>query len=130
MSGSLVIMKRFLCVLGLAVVLGGCESESEPTLTITKMTDIAEQGDADAQVALGVIYATGSVVPKDEKEAVKWYRKAAEQRNATAQYSLGIMYYHGKGVAKDEVEAVKWIRKAAEQGLRPAKEALKELGVE
>jgi TPR repeat protein len=51
-----------------------------------------------------------------EKEAVKWYRKAAEQGDATAQYSLGLMYYNGKGVPKDDVEAVKWYRKAAEQG--------------
>ena len=53
-------------------------------------------------------------VPKDEIEAVKWYRKAAEQNNPLAQNSLGSCYLNGTGVPKDETEAVKWYRKAAE----------------
>ena len=39
----------------------------------------AEQGDAEAQFNLGLMYADGEGVPKDYAEAVKWYRKAAEQ---------------------------------------------------
>jgi len=73
-------------------------------------------GTADAQFNLGLKYHIGSGVPKDDKEAVKWYRKAAEQGHAKAQYNLGNMYYNGKGVPKDDKEAVKWYRKAAEQG--------------
>ena len=34
----------------------------------------AEQGSADAQYNLGVMYANGNGVPKDNTEAVKWYR--------------------------------------------------------
>ena len=52
-------------------------------------------------------------VPKDEVEAVKWYRKAAEQNLAEAQCALGGCYANDLGVAKNEVEAVKWWRKAA-----------------
>ncbi|MCD7798298.1 MAG: SEL1-like repeat protein, partial [Akkermansiaceae bacterium] len=37
----------------------------------------AEQGDAEAQYELGVCYFKGEGVEKDEKEAVRWYRKAA-----------------------------------------------------
>jgi TPR repeat protein len=55
-------------------------------------------------------------VAKDEKEAVKWYTKAAEQGDAWAQSNLGFCYEKGTGVAKDEKEAVKWYTKAAEQG--------------
>ena len=44
----------------------------------------AEQGRADAQYSLGVCYANGEGVTKDEKEAVKWFRKAAEQGNVKA----------------------------------------------
>ena len=54
-------------------------------------------------------------MPKDEVEAVKWYRKAAEQNVARAQFNLGVCYDNGCGVAKNEVEAVRWYRKAAEQ---------------
>jgi TPR repeat protein len=76
----------------------------------------ADQGDADAQFNLGVMYAKGQGVVKDEVEAVKWFRKAADQGNAEAQSNLGVMYAKGEGVVKDEVEAVKWFRKAADQG--------------
>ena len=54
--------------------------------------------------------------PKNEAEAVKWYRKAAEQGHADAQTYLGYCYKSGQGVPKDYSEAVKWYRKAAEQG--------------
>ena len=76
----------------------------------------AEQGDASAQFSLGVMYATGRGVLKDEAEAVRWYRLAAEQGNAAAQFNLGLMYANGEGVLKDEAEAVRWYRLAADQG--------------
>ena len=38
----------------------------------------AEQGEARAQMKLGLMYQTGGGVAQDDKEAVKWYRKAAE----------------------------------------------------
>ena len=66
-------------------------------------------------IHLGVCYADGRGVAKDEVEAVKWYRKAAEQNDAEAQFNLGVCYANGQGVAKNEAEAVKWYRKAAEQ---------------
>ena len=54
--------------------------------------------------------------PKNEAEAVKWYRKASDQGYASAQYHLALCYYNGQGVTQDYSEAVKWYRKAAEQG--------------
>ena len=40
---------------------------------------LAEQGNAEAQIYIGVIYDFGYDVLEDDKEAVKWYRLAAEQ---------------------------------------------------
>jgi hypothetical protein len=57
----------------------------------------------------------GNGVPKDDVEAVKWYRKSAEQGNADAQYNLGVCYEYGYGVPKDHAEALKWYLKPAEQ---------------
>jgi TPR repeat protein len=65
---------------------------------------------------LGVAFRDGEGVEKDEKEAVRWFRKAAEQGYAMAQVELGKVYYYGQGVKKDNTEAIKWYRKAAEQG--------------
>ena len=49
----------------------------------------AKQGDANAQYQLGTMYDNGQGVPKDVKEAVKWYRLAAEQGNTSAQKRFG-----------------------------------------
>ena len=63
-------------------------------------------------------------VPKDYKEAVKWYKLAADQGNEEAQYKLGNCYYNGNGVDKNIEEAVKWYKLAAEQGHAKARNAL------
>ncbi len=52
----------------------------------------AEQGNAEAQYSLGVLYIEGQGVPQDDAEGVKWFRFAAEQGHAAAQSSLGNMY--------------------------------------
>ena len=82
----------------------------------TALAERAEQGDADAQFRLGVMYDIGQGVPQDEAKAAAWYKKAAEQGDADAQLNLGLMYDNGRGVPQDEVRAVAWYRKAAEQG--------------
>ena len=65
---------------------------------------------------LGVMYDEGEGVPEDDKEAVKWYRKAAEQGHAGAQFNLALMYEEGEGVLEDKKEAVKWYFRAVPQG--------------
>lgn len=50
---------------------------------------LAERGDAGAQHNLGVMYTHGHGVPKDDREAVKWYRRAAKQGNAGGSIALG-----------------------------------------
>jgi uncharacterized protein len=77
---------------------------------------LADQGDANSQYNLGIMYQDGQGVPRDYDEAVKWFRLAADQGYANAQYDLGIMYRDGQGVPRDYAEAVKWFRLAADQG--------------
>src|SRR5436190_14425844 len=77
---------------------------------------LADQGNADAQYILGIIYFAGQGVPKNGAEAAKWFRLAADQGNADAQCSLGVMYGHGHGVPPNYTEAIKWFRVAADQG--------------
>ena len=76
----------------------------------------AEKGDAGAQYSLGFMYADGRGVPRDDAQAVAWYRKAAAQGHADAQLNLGGMYDNGQGVPQDDAQAMAWYRKAAEQG--------------
>ena len=62
------------------------------------------------------MYATGRGVEKDEKEAVKWYTKAAEQNDSSAQNNLGVMYSKGQGVTQDYIQAHKWFNIAGMNG--------------
>ena len=83
---------------------------------LREWTPLAEQGEADAQTILGVMYEEGKGVPQDYKTAVKWYKLAAEQGDADAQTQMGFMYNKGKGVPQNDKTAVKWWTLAAEQG--------------
>ena len=58
---------------------------------IQEWRPLAEQGDADAQTLIGMMYNEGLGVPKNDAEAVKWFHKAAEQGIAQAQFNLGSM---------------------------------------
>jgi uncharacterized protein len=93
---------------------------SDYKTALEKWKPLAEQGNANGQNGLGVLYANGQGVAQDYREAVKWYRLSAEQGVAKAQYNLGVMYAGGQGVAQDYKEALKWYRLSAEQGFAPA----------
>lgn len=69
----------------------------------------AEQGIAEAQLNLAVMYARGRGVPKDTTEFLRWLIRAAEGGNASAQSILGaISEKTGK-----LVQAYKWYSLAA-----------------
>jgi hypothetical protein len=76
----------------------------------------ADQGDANAQNALGESYYSGNGVAQNYIEAVKWARMAANKGYAAAQYAHGTLYYYGKGLTPNYNDAVKWFHKAADQG--------------
>mmetsp|Transcript_42245 Transcript_42245/g.108783 ORF Transcript_42245/g.108783 Transcript_42245/m.108783 type:complete len:478 (-) Transcript_42245:502-1935(-) len=59
-----------------------------------------------AVTLLGLCYANGHGVDKDESKAAQLYEIAAQQGDLTAILSLGIAYEYGKGVDKNEVKAV------------------------
>lgn len=93
---------------------------------LSSYIDAAKLGQASAQCQLGDYYMNGQYVPKDDVEAVEWYKKAAMQGMAEAQYKLGLCYSLGTGVQKNHDSAAQWYIKAAEQGNREAQNALGE----
>lgn len=68
---------------------------------------LAEAGNPFIQFFIGGMYDLGQGVPRDQAEAVRWYRLSANQGIAKAHVSLGLKYYYGEGVSKDFVEAHK-----------------------
>jgi uncharacterized protein len=87
-----------------------------PISVATTRRPLAEEGHANAQGNLGVMYANGQGVPQDYAQALIWTRKAANQGDAVAQNNLGVMYRDGQGVPQDYAQALIWLRKAADQG--------------
>ena len=83
---------------------------------------LAEQGNADAQFNLGLMYRKGEGVLQDYKTAMKWYKLAAEQGHASAQTNLGTMYDDGQGVLQDYIRAHMWFNIAASSGNKVASE--------
>ena len=83
----------------------------------------ADNGHAEAQYWLGVIYETDNIRYSDR--AFGYYKSAADQGNAEAQYATGRMYESGLGesglgVQKNMKEAIRWHKKAAEQNILEA----------
>ena len=112
----------------------------------------AEQGDAEAQLQLGMRFAEGDGVIQNDKEAAKqglaeaeyqyglallrgrgvvqdykaafsWIEKPAQRGYARAQYSLGELYRYGTGTAPDKARAYLWFNLAAAQGVDAAAKA-------
>ncbi len=69
----------------------------------------AEAGDPDAQFNLGGIYLDGYVVPRDVKQALYWFNKAA-QGDPVRQYMIGEI------LTSHYLPAERWYEKAADQG--------------
>jgi uncharacterized protein len=87
----------------------------------------ADQGDAEAQLAMGHRYAQGDGVIKNEKEAARWYELAAKQGLSEAQYQYGLALLEGRGVVQDYQAAFRLIEKPALKGHANAQYSLGEL---
>ena len=96
-------------------MLGEAWAEDDRELLLVTLAE-ANRGNPVSQSKMGIRFANGEGVPKDQVEAFKWFRKAAEQGDARAQFTLGRCYANGVGVPLDDLLAVSWFRKAAEQG--------------
>jgi TPR repeat protein len=109
------------------------ESQAGPTqlstrgssvVSVRTLHSLAEQGNAEAQFNLGLLYDRGRGLPKDKQEAVRWYRRSAMQGDPFAQNALGDNYWEGTGVPKDDSEAIWWWQLAADKGFAPAQHNL------
>ena len=90
----------------------------------------ADQGDAEAQFNLGLMYDNGQGVAQNDQQAAAWYQKAANQGHAKAQYNLGVMYFNGQGVARNYRQAAAWYKKVLAQPDTPENAEAKALARE
>jgi len=91
-------------------------ANSEPIQAEYWLKRASEQGCAEAQDALGIMYYNGKVQPKDLGLAFFWFEQAAKQGYVDAEFHLGCLYSKGEGVEQSDETALYWYKRAAEQG--------------
>ncbi len=104
--------------------------DNDPELAAGWFFRSAEQGYADAQFNLGLLYVNGEGVEQDMDQAVTLFKKAADQGHVDAQNNLGALFYLGEGIARDKEKAIMWFEKAAAQGNEEAQANLEAIMAE
>jgi len=94
----------------------------------------AEEGKAEYQYILAVLYDNGDGVEQNKYLAFKWYKKSAENGYTKAQHNLAYCYSRGEGTPVDHESACHWYEKAARNGyvssqINLANELLKGKGI-
>ena len=89
---------------------------SDYATALREWQPLAEQGQAVAQYQIGLLYANGKGVTKDDAKARRWYEKAAGQGHTEAQVNLGVLLMYARGGQQDYKMAVYYLRLAANQG--------------
>ncbi|MDE7109530.1 MAG: sel1 repeat family protein [Muribaculaceae bacterium] len=100
-----------------------CSLSATPALADTAMPEVWEQcarlaqnGDAEAQYRLAVMYREGRIVGENQAEAFYWFRKSASNGNGDAMYEVGRCFRDGLGVIADNRIAAENFWRAAERG--------------
>lgn len=81
------------------------------TGSFERLRQMAQNGDPVAENSLGLRYFQGDEtngVKRDEKQAFRWFSRAAEHGSLAAQAKLGFLYWGGRGVSKDVNQAYFW----------------------
>ena len=120
-KGRVVVRHIGLAVLGLMICLilmpnFALALQEDPSELFWALIEEARWGESEAQYAVAMMYASGEGVEMDQKEAAKWFEKAAEEGHPHAMYKIAERYENGNGVSKDPEKALLWFKKAANTG--------------
>ena len=80
-----------------------------------QLSQKAEQGDAQTQIALGFAYLEGDIVPVNPEKTLFWWTQAAQIGDHDAQTLTGLAYLLGIGSPHDPEKTVAWWQKSANQ---------------
>ncbi len=86
--------------------------------SLQNIADMAENGNADAQNAVGLWYYRGENFSRDYGKAVQWWLRAMKQQHPEAIGNLAQCYLSGHGVKVDSVRAAGLARRAIKLGSR------------
>jgi uncharacterized protein len=92
-------------------------------LTISDLQGLeakAQNGDLESETTLALAYHVGTLLKKDDAEALRLLRDAASHGFVAAEEALGIFCQAGFGMPADKAQAVSWYTKAAQHGSKDA----------
>lgn len=101
------------------------------TVSFDLMRQMAQNGDPAAENALALRYFQGDEkngIVRDEKQAFRWFSRAANDGSLSAQAKLGFLYWGGRGVHKDPNLAYFWTAVARTRGDQENKDLAAVLG--
>nr|WQY91288.1 Sel1 domain-containing protein [Ciona robusta] len=81
-------------------------------------------GYAPAQHVVGQRYLTGRGAPKNETEAMKWFKYAADQGHAEASFNLAVGHIHGIKTGLRPGQPTRLLHHAKKNGVEEAEHAL------
>lgn len=76
---------------------------------------------------LGLMYLNGSGVPRDGRQAISLFERAAKKGNLVAAENIARSYDFGLGVGRNRYRAIEWYQKAQAMGSSTAPEAIARL---
>lgn len=92
-------------------------------LSFSLWSTLATQGNAEAQVFVGLSYDNGWGTERSAQLARVWYRKAAQKDNTSGQYLLGLHYI--QGTSTERAKGLMWLQRAADNGDSAAQQFLR-----
>jgi TPR repeat protein len=128
-------MKRywaaFIILAGMVILSAGCVSDpyqdgfkayrgGDYAAAKQELTALAEAGDSEAQLYLGMMYRDGLGVLPDHHKAEKWLKRSAEQENVSGRIALASLYADRQGFVNDDIKALMWFNFAVAQGSKEA----------
>lgn len=127
LAGIMLLLIPVLGVVWMAVNQQTKVVSSVETVSNDQIKSLAEKGDAEAELQMGLRYTSIAWGIKDDKIAAQWFEKAARKDQVEAQYRYGLALLEGQGVVQDYKTAFYWLEKAALQGHAQAQSTLGEM---
>lgn len=111
------------------MVSSGIGVEADRARALEMYKELALEGHPEANVYIGVSYFNGEpgIYERDEKEARKWFERAAELGDVNGMVFAARSYANTRRLHRDYVKAYYWYTKAAQQGDQEAYEDLEDL---
>lgn len=97
------------------VYMSGSVGRADPVQAVACYRRAAELGYVQSQYALAMCYVTGAGgLPRDMKQALRWFEEAAEMDSPVALVAIAQMYHRGSLGKRDLERAIPFYTRAAE----------------